>query len=240
MTALRKKDDVPALPVVQSSEAATVLSMIERIAALPEVPVERIEQMFSLYTKMDAERARRAYHASFAEMQPALPQIERKGKSHNGKFARWEDVSAGVMPVLAKFGFGLSFRISEAPGKVIVKCILSHSQGHSEETEHPFPYDTSGSKNAIQSIGSAASYGKRYTASSMLGIATRDEDDDGNAAERGPTITEDQQIELRDIIEAKSLSEPNFCKYMKVAKLSELPAAKFCEAKTQLVKAVAR
>lgn len=217
------------------SETAAIFSMIERIAAQPDVPVERIEQLFKLYTQMDAERARRAYHAAFAQMQPALPAIERRGKAHNSRYARFEDVVGAVMPVLASNGFGMSFRIHEHPGKVSVTCILSHRDGHSEQTEYAFPYDTSGSKNAIQAIGSATSYGKRYTMNALLGIATKDEDDDGNAAFGAQTISEDQYKVLADLLTETKTAPERFCAHIKVESLSDILASKFDAARGMLL-----
>lgn len=219
------------------SEAAAIFSMIERVASQPDVPVERVEQLFKLYTQMDAERARRAYHAAFAKMQPSLPAVERKGKSHNGKYARFEDIIGTIMPVLAEHGFGLSFRTSEQPGKVVVTCLLSHSDGHSESTEYAFPYDGSGSKNAIQAIASAISYGKRYTMNALLGIATRDEDDDGNAACAGETISDEQFKQLAAALSEKRIAPAKFCAVYKIANVGDLPAKRFEEALGRLNKA---
>jgi hypothetical protein len=38
--------------------------------------------------------------------------------------------------------------------------------------------DASGNKNAVQALGSAISYGKRYTASALLNLTSHGEDDD--------------------------------------------------------------
>lgn len=213
-----------------SSEAAAIFSMIERVASAPDVPIERVEQLFKLYTQMDAERARRSYHAAFASMQPALPAVERKGKSHNGRYARFEDIIGAIMPTLAEHGFGLSFRTAEAASKVIVTCHLSHKDGHSESTEYAFPYDGSGNKNAIQAIASAISYGRRYTMNALLGIATRDEDDDGNAACAGETIDEAQVIALSNMMKERGVTIDKFLAGMKIESMSDLPKARFNEA----------
>lgn len=213
-----------------SSEAAAIFSMIERVASAPDVPIERVEQLFKLYTQMDAERARRSYHAAFASMQPALPAVERKGNSHNGRYARFEDIIGAIMPTLAEHGFGLSFRTAEAASKVIVTCHLSHKDGHSESTEYAFPYDGSGNKNAIQAIASAISYGKRYTMNALLGIATRDEDDDGNAACAGETIDEAQVIALSNMMKERGVTIDKFLAGMKIESMSDLPKARFNEA----------
>ena len=51
------------------------------------------------------------------------------------------------------------------------------------------PLDTSGSKNAVQAVGTSVSYGKRYVMCAMLNIATRGEDDDGISAAPKATVT---------------------------------------------------
>lgn len=243
MNRIAKADLVPASSTHVSSqpaavsEAAAIFSMIERVAAQPDVPVERVEQLFKLYTQMDAERARRSYHAAFAAMQPALPAVARKGSAHNNKaYARFEDIMGAVMPVLAEHEFGLSFRVSEQPGKVVVRAILSHAGGHSEHTEFAYPFDASGNKNAIQAIGSATQYGKRYTASALLGIATKDDkDDDGNAAGAGETISEDQYKELAALIQETKTDLAKFLALGSLESLSDMPRREFEKAKGLLI-----
>lgn len=212
---------------VSISEAAAIFSMIERVAAQPDVPVERVEQLFKLYTQMDAERARRSYHAAFAAMQPKLPAVARKGTAHNNKaYARFEDIIAAIMPVLAAHEFGLSFRVFEQPGKVVVRAILSHAGGHSEHTEFAYPFDASGNKNAIQAIGSATQYGKRYTASALLGIATKDDkDDDGNAAGGRPAAepsTADDRTTMESLIAETKADRGWLCGHYCVETLDDL------------------
>jgi hypothetical protein len=198
--------DTPA-PAV-ANEGATILGMIDRIMAMPDIPVERIEQMFALHQKVQADAARKAYAAAFAQMQPELPTTLRHGAIKHGekiqsRYAKWEDVSEDIMPVLAKHGFGLSFRTKNEPGKITVTGVLSHREGHSEETMLELPADTSGSKNAVQAVGSSVSYGKRYTASALLNLVSRDEDDDGQSAIGKPDnglVSEKQADEILRLI----------------------------------------
>jgi hypothetical protein len=195
-TALKKTDtlDVPT----PTNDATAIINMIDRMSARPDIPVERVEQLFALYQKMTADAARRAYFAALAEMQPTLPTVGRKGKSNNGKFARWEDIVEGIMPALKAHGFAVSFKTASTDKLITVIAILSHRDGHSEETSLTLPADMSGSKNHIQAIGSTTSYGKRYTASALLNIVSRGEDDDANAL---TTVTTPQIAALRDLIE---------------------------------------
>lgn len=173
------------LPTAAASEAAALISMIERAAADPRMDVERVERMYAMYERAAARNAKASYDNAMAMMQPQLPVIDKLGKGHNGKsYARWEDIAEGIMSVTAQHGFSLTFRVKPTDKQVEITAILAHRDGHREETSYPFPLDTSGAKNPIQSVGSSMSYGKRYTACALLNVITRDEDDDGARAIR--------------------------------------------------------
>src|SRR5690606_4825161 len=116
-------------------------------------------------------------------------------------FARFEDIHLAVMPILTRHGFDLSFRNGLSPeGKVRVTTILSHIGGHSEETYFDLPHDSSGSKNAVQAVGSSTSYAKRYGVLSILNIRVAGEDDDAVAAVQQPAISVKQYDELLRLI----------------------------------------
>lgn len=168
------------LPSASASEAAALIGMIERAAADPAIDIERVERMYAMYERAAARNARSAYDDALALMQPELPVIDKRGKGNNGnKYALWEDIAESVLDVTGKHGFSLTFRVQQLDKAVHVTAVLSHRDGHREETSFPFPLDTSGNKNPIQAVGSSISYGKRYTACALLNIITRGEDDDG-------------------------------------------------------------
>lgn len=60
-----------------------------------------------------------------------------------------------------------------------VTCVITHIEGHSEETTMIGPEDYSGSKNSIQSRGSSTTYLERYALIGALGLVTADADNDG-------------------------------------------------------------
>lgn len=173
------------------------LMMIERAASDPRVDIDKMERLFRMKLDMDARNAKAAYLLALAEMQPKLPVITKHGviskneKDERGnrtgrqeamtKYARWEDVVEGITPVLADYGFSLSFRVAQpTPDRVAVSGVLGHRDGHTEETTLALPIDSTGAKNNVQGWGSSVSYGKRYTAFALLNISARGEDDDGN------------------------------------------------------------
>lgn len=232
MTKLTKLEAVPA-PAPQG-DAGVVLSMIDRLIQAPDVPVERLEQMFELHRRVQADNARRAYYAAFARLQAALPAVARKGKAHNDKrYARFEDLIAAIREPLAQHGFSVSFRTQQPDGMLSITGVLAHELGHVEETTMKLPQDTSGGKNAVQAWGSSVSYGKRYVLVTLLGIAT-DDDDDGRAAGMGETISEKQYKELADLLKASGTQLEKFLAHYGIESLSDMPVKRFAEARGML------
>jgi hypothetical protein len=224
-----------------NSEAGALISMIERAARDPSVDIDKMERLMKMHEAALARTAKASYAAALSQMQPKLPIISERGKIQIGgsahkaqSYALWEDINEAIKPVLAEFGFALSFRTGHEEGKIKVTGILSHRDGHSEETTLVLPLDTSGSKNNVQAVGSSTSYGKRYTAGALLNLTSRGEDDDGKAG-GGKFITEDQVGELLALIDdiggpRKDALKTGFLKYMKVQAIADIPEGKFRDA----------
>jgi hypothetical protein len=229
--------DRPQVPA-QQTELAPVLSMIERAARDPSVDIDKLERLMAMQERMIAQRAQAAFAAAFADMQPELPSISERGKGHGSvTYALWEDINDAIKPVLAKHGFGLRFEVGRAGDRLTVSGVLMHREGHSERTMMELPADTSGSKNAVQAVGSSTSYGKRYVAAALLNLTSRlreDRDDDGAAGGGTVRISEAQEMALRDLIAAVGANERRFVQHLKVAKLADLPASRMQEAEESL------
>lgn len=229
------------------SEAVALIQVIERAALNPNVDIDKMERLIEMQERVMARNSKGAYAAALASMQAELPVIAERGKiivrdkSNQEKiiqstsYALWEDINEAIKPALAEHGFALSFRTGIAPdGKLTVTGILSHRDGHSEETTMALPHDSTGSKNAVQAVGSSTSYGKRYTASALLNITSRGEDDDGSAAIAATSISDDQVAELDRLIKTVGADKARFLAYLQVERLDALPAKKFDSAVTIL------
>lgn len=174
--------------VTQDQPAAVdVALMFERLARDPNVDVVKLERLIEMQERILAYNAKAEYYTAFAAMQGDLPTVEEKGSTNNGMYALHEDIVEAVRPVLQKHGFMLTHR-THFPDATTVRVvgILAHKGGHAEETEFLSKADTSGNKNAIQALGSAQSYGQRYTSRALLNIASRVADDDGIATSPKP------------------------------------------------------
>ena len=235
--------DTPAVPAVPAvSETAAIIQMIERAATNSTVDLDKMERLLHLQERILDRNARVAFQADFAEMQAQLPTVEKNGriviKEKGGerviqstRFALWEDINDAIKPILRQYGFLLSFRTSQASdGKLIVTCILGHRGGHREETSLALMHDGSGSKNAVQAVGSSTSYGKRYTACSMLNITTRGEDDDGKKGGADACITNAQADEIRALALEVRADMGRFLKYMNIESIDDIKSADFARA----------
>lgn len=211
-----------------ANDGAVILTMIDKLLARPDVPVEKLEQMFELHRKVQADAARRDYMAALSAMQTEMPTIVERGKikikdAVQSTFALWEDVNEAIRPVLTKYQFALTFRIEQPPdgSRLSVTAVLSHAGGHAEETTISLPCEASGSKNNVQGWGSSVSYGKRYTAFAMLNIASKGEDDDGKAAGDEPSKHATVE-EIEKLIAETASDEGKLLQHFSVAELGDM------------------
>jgi hypothetical protein len=233
----------------QTDETSAFLQTIERMAVNPDVDIEKLKALMAMRKEFLAEKQRVAFDAAFAEMQPELPTIDRNGRIvvfskadrdagktdgkpiQNTPYALFEDISEAVRPVLANHGFGLSFRTGEGQGgKLRITGILSHRDGHRETDFIDLQHDSTGSKNAVQAVGSSVSYGKRYVTINLLNVVSRasqERDDDGRTGGAPIRISDEQHARLIDKISETGANEELFLEFLKVDNLSDLPADKY-------------
>lgn len=176
MNAIAQKHEAEMLP------ADPMVSMIERVAMDPQADISKLERMLEMKERMDAQRARAEHAAAFAKASADFPPIPMNGDGHNGKkYALLKDILSKTRPALSENGLALNFDIN-ITDTVCVTARLSHVSGHVETVSIDLPRDSSGSKNAVQSVGSSQTYGQRYTAQAILGLSLGDDtEDDGRS-----------------------------------------------------------
>jgi hypothetical protein len=159
------------------------------------------------------------------------------------RYADLASVRAAYRGPFAKHGLALMQMPTTNGTKVSVQTILSHKSGQFiAET-----LDAAAAANTPQAIGSTITYLRRYSALGFAGIAP--DDDDGNAASQSTGngksnlpgfITEDQELQLRDMIEGVGADEGKMCAFFKVARLNALPAAEYMNAMRMLQQKAAK
>lgn len=207
MSNVAVKEPVARVPAVQT-ESTTIMSIIQQVAMSPDADIDKMERLMAMHERFQAQQAKQQYDDALSQMQEEMPVIGERGgiKDKSGRiqstYALWEDINEMIKPVLARHGFGLTFRTPRNEKGIEVEGVLSHRAGHRETTSIVLPVDTSGSKNGVQAVASSVSYGKRYTAGLLLNITTTGEDDDGNGgAAVTPRVTSAQAAQLAMLLE---------------------------------------
>ena len=161
------------------------VALLARLAADPNVDTAKLKDLMAFQREILNYNAEQAFNRDFAIMQAEIPTIAERGKTDKTTYATLEDIIQAVRPILHKHGFALSHE-TDWPTATQVKVIgiLTHREGHSRRSVFLSAADNTGSKNAIQALGSAMSYGRRYTSMDLLNITTRLMDDDGERSSK--------------------------------------------------------
>jgi len=213
-----------------------------RMAVSGGADLEQLEKLLEMQERWEAKEAHKAYNKAIAAFKSVPLEIEKDKKvgysTNKGdvgySHASLANVIKKVTEELSKHGLSASFNTHQN-GKIKVTCRISHVAGHFEETSLEADADTSGSKNSIQALGSTITYLERYTLLAALGLATKDQDDDGKAVTT--RITNEQLGQLRDLLISigEESKEGVIAKAFKIADLSELPAVDFKRAETVII-----
>ena len=197
----RRQPVVAAAPVDSS-----ILAVISRAATDPTCDIDKLERLMAMHERMQARDAEAEFNAAMAAMQSDIPSIAERGAivvngQKRSDYATFEDINDVIKPIMQTHGFAITFKVENVPAGLSVTGILMHRAGHRESTTMLLPLDTSGSKNAVQAVGSSTSYGKRYVMSALLNLTTRGEDDDGHAAVPTANVTTVQAAGINALLE---------------------------------------
>lgn len=158
--------------------------------------IEEIKEFMALAERWEARLARKAFDAAIAEakaeIKPILKNREVDFTSAKGRtnyvYEDLAQIASDVDPILARHGLSYRYRSQQDGKRLTVTCVLSHRDGHSEDTTLYADNDETGNKNTIQSIASAATYLQRYTLKLALGLsASKDDDGRGTTKPTEPT-----------------------------------------------------
>lgn len=221
----------------QEIAATTTPASLLQMAIQRGVTTEQLAQLLDLQERWERNQARKEFEAALAAFKANPPSVVKNKLVSFGNtrysHATLDNVCDVLGPALAQFGFSYRWRTDIIDGKLVkVTCILTHRCGHSEETSLQAVPDNSGSKNAVQAIGSTTSYLQRYTLLAATGIAVQNADDDGRGAGRSdPTITDEQVKLIADGLNATRSDWDKFLAMFRITDLAELRQSDFARAK---------
>jgi hypothetical protein len=152
--------------------------------------VETLERLMTLQERFDKTQAAKAFIAAmqrFQTIKPELPKVQEvsygAGKTAY-KFCPLPEIDKRLREPLQECGLSYRFENDDKldTGDIGVRCIVTHSDGHSESTTQYAKADQSGNKNPVQAMASTRTYLMRYCLIAAFGLTTADEDDDGQSA----------------------------------------------------------
>lgn len=138
-----------------------------------------LRELLAVQKDYEANEARKAYSLAISSLKRDLPTVIARDKLVSFGNTKYTHTSlAAVMDAITDpltiHGFSLAWKPSTTASEVTVTCRLTHSAGHFEEATISAPPDTAGSKSKPQAVASTITLLQRYTALSLLGIATAD------------------------------------------------------------------
>lgn len=196
MNDLVKQDNRPVIN--DNTQAISPMSLIQT-AMSADMDLDKLERLMDMEERHNARQAQMSFNKALSEFQRVCPVIKALKKGHNNMYAPLSDIVAQVKDPLSECGLSYRFKQSEEGQNITVTCVVTHLDGHSEETAMTGAPDTGGSKQAIQAKASTVTYLRRYTLTGALGIVTGDIDTDGRVESSTEGITENDKTWLRAI-----------------------------------------
>jgi len=203
-------------------------SLLE-LAVAKGAGLDQLEKLLDMKERWEKGEARKAYFLAVAEFkaEPIVITKDKVNKQYASRYTSKGNLVNTVNVALSKFELTARWDVSQEEDSITVTCILSHSQGHSEQVSLTAPPDDSGSKNIIQQIKSTKTYLEIATYEAVIGVASTDDpgDTDGNMPRQ--TINDNQVANLEALIEEVGADKEAFLRMLKVESLAQLPASKY-------------
>lgn len=221
--------------------AVTPMHMLQ-LAVERGTDIAQLEKLMELQERWEASQARKAFDAAIsaakAKIKPILKNREVDFTSQKGRtnyvYEDLAQIATEVDPILAECGLSYRYRSKQEAQRLSVTCVVSHRDGHSEETTLTANNDESGNKNTIQAIGSAATYLQRYTLKLALGLSAS-KDDDGKKA-GAELVSDEQAAAIQSLMTEVGGDAKAFLSYFGVELIADLPAKDYQRAMAALKK----
>jgi len=109
----------------------------------------------------------------------------KSGATYSYNYTDLGAMFQGVIPILSANNLCFSQSVDHADDDIIIVSLLLHSSGEFLKSTLRLPV-VDDTKNIVQSIGSSITYGRRYAAGALLGVASEADDDATGAGNGGP------------------------------------------------------
>jgi len=231
-------ENVPA-----QTDAGALLEIISRIASNPGVDVEKIERMMNLYERMltSARNAEREalFGEAFAKAQAAMKPVivDSKNDQTKSRYASQAAIDIAIRDTYTQHGFSLTFDTSpsSSPDMIRLVATLRHACGYAKDYHLDMPADGKGAKGGdvmtrTHATGAGVTYGQRYLTKMIFNVAVGRDDDGNAAAQPQAVITKKQLDELVALCDDLGADKRQFCEFMQVPSLADIPQHRYAHA----------
>lgn len=213
----------------------TALDLMQAATAANMTP-ETISKFLDMHERIEANNARKAYHAARAAFKRDCPPIVRRtpnaqftraGTNQPRMYASRTDIAQAIDATLAANGLHYDWtRMVVENGKMSITCVVSHQDGYStESTVTGLVVDSKAGCSDLQKSGTAQEYGMRYSLIQALGLTSCDEDTDGE--DDPATINESQRADIEITLAETKADVAAFLKWAGVEKVKDIRAARY-------------
>lgn len=237
-TAVAKQIPVEQLPVAAAPSGNPLLEMISE-AVRSGQSIEVIRELKDMAKELAADEADRAFKAAFANFKGEVITVTRNRQITDGplkgrRYAELVSFVDAATPALSKHGLSASWSITrDEKDWIEVTCTIEHSLGGKKSVSLGGGPDAGGAKNALQARISTVTYLERVTFKAACGLAEQGDDDDGQSVGKSAdTITEQQALDLNDLINTvveevqgdRPVFVKSFLKFMKAERIEAIAA----------------
>ena len=227
MNKVAKIEEAPA------QQIATTPAHLLQMAVDQGADLDRLEKLMELQDRWEQNEARKAFIGAMTVFRSSVGNISKNRTGHNTKYADLAHTLESIKDQLSENGLSHTWKTEQHENALItVTCCVTHRLGHQECTSMSANPDTSGSKNAVQAIGSTITYLQRYTLYAILGLASTDQDNDGGSPAK--PLDDNQLANLDALISEVKANKPKFLAHLKIERLADLPQSKLKAAITML------
>ena len=171
--------------------------------------------------------------------QSELKDVYKASQAYNYKYASLDKVYDEIRPKMVAQGLALthekSFNREESTIELV--SLLMHTSGEWIEYKGSLPFASMKNMNDYQASGSGFTYLERYQTSAIFGI-TSDEDKDAQGEQVQPQqmATQDQVLQIQELITGTATDQHTFLAYFKVKSIKDLSAQNASNAIATLLK----
>ncbi len=157
--------------------------------------------------------------------QAELKDVYKASQAYNYNYASLDKVYGEIRPKMVAQGLALTHEKSfnRAESTIELVSLLMHTSGEWIEYKGSLPFSSMKNMNDFQTSGSGFTYLERYQTSAIFGI-TSDEDKDAHGEQTQQMVSQDQVLQIQNLITGTATDQQTFLTYYKVQNIKDLTA----------------